>query len=206
MSGYETSEIMDALLEWTQKKLSFVLNPTNLEETQIRYDATLNVINGLNKLGLDVPENINEEEKKLSLILYEAEKAVKDLRALSKELASLSKEIAKQLPRAQKTQASQRKRSASKKLRVVFPDGTIFSEPVASDTFIKTLQKIGLEKLSRMSSVSFVSTEEHKGTLNERAIDGYFVQTHSNTAQKAKTIKKLSEILQINLSVDLLEK
>lgn len=206
MSNYEANEIMDALLDWTKKKLSFVLNPTDLEEAQKRHGAALNVIEGLEKLNLTVPENIKEEEKSSALKLNASKKSTEDLRKFSKELVSLAKEIESQFPRARKKRKSQETRATPKKLHISFPDGTVFCERIASDTFVKTLQKIGLEKLSQMPSMTLVSTEENKGALNERNVDGYFVQTHSNTAQKAKKIKQIAEKLQIDISVKLLEK
>ena len=91
-------------------------------------------------------------------------------------------------------------------LVVKFGDGTVFFEPKASDTFAKSLQKLGISKVAalkiKVNNLDLVS-QQRSETYSQTEIDGYLIMTHSSTEAKRDKLLEISKALQEKLSVDI---
>jgi hypothetical protein len=104
-------------------------------------------------------------------------------------------------------------RSGVKTLRVKFPDGVIISENTAADTLVKTIQKIGVEKVRRFITThsiycdgSPIITKERDSRYQKAFRDlgqGWFINTHSSGSFKKNFLDKLSNGLNLGLRVSL---
>lgn len=90
-------------------------------------------------------------------------------------------------------------------LKVTFPDGTVFFKKTAADTFIASLQKIGLKRVFELGLqcnnyplVSKIKAPEY----NQTETDGYWVMTHSSTEGKRKQLYDIATGLKFELTVD----
>lgn len=100
-----------------------------------------------------------------------------------------------------------------KHLKVVFPDSTILYSKNSVETLVKSINKIGPERVANvgiiMSGYKFVS--KHKITVDEDASnygysqkplnDGYYVITKSTNLVKQKQLIEISDKLSLNLIV-----
>lgn len=104
-------------------------------------------------------------------------------------------------------------RAPAKGLMVYFPDGTLFSEKSASETLVKVVKKIGVEKVRavveqndiKLSKVPLISNRRNSkyGSRQQDLGNGWLLITHCNTLTKIKIIKKLSSLLHLGLKVTL---
>ena len=91
-------------------------------------------------------------------------------------------------------------------LIVRFPDGTVIYEAKAADTFAKTLEKLGLDKVAalglKVNNFPLVSREPCEG-YQQTALGGYRVMSHSNTASKRNQLLTIAGKLRQKLNVDI---
>ncbi|MGD0625688.1 MAG: hypothetical protein ABSB32_13330 [Thermodesulfobacteriota bacterium] len=101
-------------------------------------------------------------------------------------------------------------RSKSKKtrLRVKFKDGTEITEPIAADTFVDVLNRIGVNEVESLGitvrGIPLVG-ERRSSQYQQRRISGRYVVTHSSTAEKADTLKEIAKRLGVGLNVDIIQ-
>jgi hypothetical protein len=99
---------------------------------------------------------------------------------------------------------------ATTKLRVSFPGGMVISERSAAQTFAKCIEHIGPLRVRALglilNNVPLVSN-----TLDMRynrsqipVTGGLYVMTHSNTKQKAQLLEEISDLLHLNLKVEII--
>lgn len=103
--------------------------------------------------------------------------------------------------------ASCRNRSSSKQLTVSFPDGTVICETNASETFVKALEKIGIEKIKALNLRSFyapfIRTEPHKRYQSYQLSTGEYVCTNLGNERKIIFINTIAEKLGIDITAEL---
>ena len=100
-------------------------------------------------------------------------------------------------------------RGRNKKMRVIFPDGTVFCFRRVTETFLETIRKIGPEQVAPLGlevrHCPLVSKE--KNTLFGDDIrdigDGWYVITQSDTTQKHHQIVSISNKLGLGLKVEI---
>ncbi len=90
------------------------------------------------------------------------------------------------------------------KIKVAFPDGTIIEENKVVDTYVKTIEKIGPERVKEInivrSGVNIVSKERHP---NRRSIQKYipekqyYIHIHSSTDSKLLILNQIVSALNI---------
>ena len=99
-------------------------------------------------------------------------------------------------------------KSAPTYLRVLFPDGIAICHHKSAITFADAIDKIGPQKVAQLrmgGSQPLVSKEKHK--RRQRSIsDGWFVTTHSSTAEKIRQLKRISSAVGLGLIVEEVEK
>lgn len=98
---------------------------------------------------------------------------------------------------------------------VFFPDGTMIAEKTATDTFEKTIKKIGVAKVRRVveeynlkfCKVPVISNrrDDKYGKSQRDLGGGWLLITHSNNKMKRDFIEKISSILNLNMRVVLKE-
>lgn len=102
-----------------------------------------------------------------------------------------------------------RGRTKPKKLRVTFPDGTIYCYSSVKETFLMTLRKIGADKLSRVKlevcHLPMFSQEAYKFYENymEPIGDGWFVNTQGDTSNHYAQLMIINNQLNLGLQIDM---
>ena len=100
----------------------------------------------------------------------------------------------------------------SGKLIVTFENGTKLQYEKSVDTFIETIKKIGFEKvknlnIQRCNGLNIIDTkrqrQDNKYSIKE--YKNYFVIVHFNDEEKQKLLQGISDKLNLNLKVELLE-
>lgn len=103
------------------------------------------------------------------------------------------------------------KHGPARDLSVIFPDGTMISEEKAVDTLLKVVQKIGVANVRKVvedhnlvfCKVPVISNrrDEKYGKTQRDLGNGWLLMTHSNNPMKKSFIKKVSDCLQLGLTV-----
>jgi len=213
MDSYDPLEIVYQLRVWVEKSLGNYssLDAATLVEAKARYRTVIEIINGFEKLLILIPEDINLEKANLENILKVPSEEKGKLTVLAKELSSLAIDIKRQLRVMRSPKTTEGKKAPPKGLQVTFPDEVVFCENTATKTFIRTLQHIGLKRVSELQSIRalghpLVSTQKNESAGNVREIDGYYIETRSSTEAKAKYIRGIASNLNIDIIVNIIEK
>ena len=209
MDNYDPLKTVEQLRNWVEKSL-LSLNTDNVQvvEAKRRHREVMRAIDQLEKLQFSIPDDIISEKKVLEEMIRTSDEKAK-LATLSKELSSLSREINRQLRGTRSPRTVRSEKASPKILRVTLPDGTVIFEKKAVDTFVTTLQYIGLERVSELQSIisqghPLVSTEKHESVKAFRELDGYFIGTRSSTATKASFIRRIARELHIKITVEVM--
>ena len=205
MDNYDPLETVHQLRAWVEESFSS-LNAVPLAEAKARYREITKVIDWLKKLHIPISEDIKSEKEALEELISTSDER-KNLISLAKELSYLARDINHQLRGMRSPGIPGGGKAPPKKLRVTFPDGTVILENKAVDTFVKSIQCIGLKRVSELRSVRqyghpLVSTQKNEKSGNVRELDGYFIETRSSTEKKASHIRNIARAFRIELSVD----
>lgn len=102
-------------------------------------------------------------------------------------------------------------RGNATKLIVKFPDGTVIAEPKATDTFVKTVKKIGVSKVRNIVEkenlvfcrVPVISNRRDSkyGKSQKDLGNGWLLITHSNNPMKKSFLDRVSQELNLGLRV-----
>lgn len=105
------------------------------------------------------------------------------------------------------------KEDLKKKLTVLFQDGTQICETKSIDTFIKSIEKIGFERVISLGlkcrKVDLISKQKQVIETNDdrndmvREYKGYFIVSNSSTEHKIKLLKEISDKLALNLKIEI---
>ena len=192
---------------WAEKSFSS-LETATFAETKERYRTVLEIIDRCKKLQIPIPEDINAEKVNIEKIRNASNEKKRKLTDLAKELSSLSKDIKRQLQGSPRAMSG--RKAPPKELRVTLPDGMVVCESTAINTFIKTLQHIGLKRASELQSIRasgypLVTTERNESVDFVREVDGYYIQTKTSTEAKARYIRRIASNLNIDITVNVSE-
>ncbi len=211
MENYDPLETVEQLRAWVEKSLpSLKDGAVRMTAAKKRHRTVMGIIDQLDRLQIPISEDIISERESLEeLITASNEREV--LTALAKELSSLAKDINRQLRGERGSRTNKGRRGPSKHLRVSFHDGTVIYESRAVDTFLKAIQHIGLRRIAKLETIRahghpLVSTIRNDSSRGIRELDGYFVETHSSTTDKARYIRRIADALRIDVSVDVLDR
>lgn len=101
-----------------------------------------------------------------------------------------------------------REREKPQKLRVVFPDGETLCFTSSKETFIQTLRKIGINRLSTVDimadgepMITQTINPKHQKQM-ETLCDGWYVNIGGSTHTKYMRLKAISEQLDLGLIID----
>ncbi|MDR3227723.1 MAG: hypothetical protein LBT56_08655 [Prevotellaceae bacterium] len=89
-------------------------------------------------------------------------------------------------------------------MRVIFPDGTIIEEHKASLTFIKTIEKIGVEKIEQLKIKHTVRADEQfdRNKVQVVKVGSMYVNIYSSTTEKKRILDTVSNRRNLNLQVE----
>jgi len=95
-------------------------------------------------------------------------------------------------------------------LIVSFPDGVTIQEKKAVDTFLETIETLGIERVKLLNFYSRTSSsgkyrlisEDFNKAIEPRRIGNYFVNTKSGTVEKAALLRDISSKLNLNLNIE----
>lgn len=211
MENYDPLETVDQLRAWADKSLSSLRTDTvRMAAAKRRYRTVMKVVDQLERLNIPISEDIISEKETLEELIRTSNEMGR-LTSLAKELSSLAKDINHQLRGERGSRTNKGRRGPRKHLRVSFHDGTVIHESRAVDTFVKAIQHIGLRRIAKLETIRahghpLVSTIRNESSRGIRELDGYFVETHSSTTDKARFIKRIADALRIDVSVDVLDR
>lgn len=95
------------------------------------------------------------------------------------------------------------------KLRVLFPDGERIERDFATDTFVETIQKIGIDKVRELGIRVYgklLIDSHHHEKIQQKRVNGWYICTHSSTAGKKTFLDKIAQTLRIRLKVEIIAK
>lgn len=99
-------------------------------------------------------------------------------------------------------------KASKSSLLVRFGDGTVIAESTAADTLVKSLERIGFDRVERLgvrvNGENIVSASKSE-KYNDIRVGNRYVKTHSSTMQKARSLHQISEELGLNLQVQIIE-
>lgn len=92
-------------------------------------------------------------------------------------------------------------------ITVIMPDEEIFEEAKVVDTFIKTIEKIGIEKVKELNIIAFKKRKlplisDYEDTENtQKRLGQYFIVTRVSTNEKLKWLHKINSRLEIGMQI-----
>lgn len=103
----------------------------------------------------------------------------------------------------------QRKKAPHTKLKVTFPDGRIINEHIAVNTFIKTIQEFGLDKVKQLG-INVVSDTAINGDLKKsfkQIINTpFYINDNNSTEVKKELLERISKMLRMEITVEIVAK
>jgi len=93
-------------------------------------------------------------------------------------------------------------------LIVTFPDGTVFDDDKAISTFVKSIQKIGFDKVAKVGIMfmgyNLVDTRQRtdKGRTWQKQVGKYFVYSHLSNGEKLKCLNRISNYYNLGLIIE----
>jgi hypothetical protein len=168
----------------------------------------------------ELPLNSNQIQifqEKLNIILSELSIAKlssnkdgtvdKLLKAQLKQIQSLFEEIVKAEKMSVTQQQQPQKQFIRGDFKVIFPDGTIFFEKNAINTYRACIKKIGYAQVQSVGIVrdggNIVSYSKGNNEKYWKKIDGVYLFERLNNDTKIAFLKKISETLGLGLSIEL---
>ena len=107
----------------------------------------------------------------------------------------------------------QRYKKEQTKLKVTFSNGPIIYEDKAINTFIKTVQEFGIEKVSELrigGEALIISDKEFNDSLHKKykqiSNTKYYLRSDNNTITKKEHIEKIARMLRVEVSVEIVAK
>ena len=100
-------------------------------------------------------------------------------------------------------------RHIGKKIKVTFPDGTVIHERKASDTFVETIRKIGVQKIRsldmpRRQCPRILKRRRGKTARWRDVGSGFYVSVGTDTSTKFEQLKGINKELGLGLRLELL--
>lgn len=210
MENYDPLGTVEQLKAWVEKSLSSQRkNSVHMAAAKRKYRKVMGVIDQLEGLQIPISDDIVSEKEALEEMIGTSNEREK-LTSLAKELSSLAKEINRQLRGERSARPARGRRGPAKQLRVSFPDGTVICDRKATDTFVNSIQYIGFERVAKLEAIRInghpiVSMKRNELSRGFRELDGYFVETHISTKDKARYLQRITNTLRCDATVDIID-
>ena len=112
-------------------------------------------------------------------------------------------------PQIEPHEPSKQVTNKTKGLRVTFPDGTVIWHRQAIDTFIETLRKIGLHRISQVGiehmGYNLVGKKKRPlvpGRIWQHECDGWLIYSNISNQTKIDHLKQISKVLHLHLKIE----
>jgi len=141
-------ELLNQVDNWIEKNKP---KPSSQQE-DIRHELlkTKKLIKSLQEVGVEAPPELLDKRKTLDNTLSSFIE-IEDMQILS-DLKERLQELSKKLDQILR-QPSVSVKTAPKRLRVKFGDGTVIFESTAVETFLRSLQHMGLERCAQCDDI-----------------------------------------------------
>ncbi|WP_027003101.1 type I restriction enzyme HsdR N-terminal domain-containing protein [Hugenholtzia roseola] len=94
-------------------------------------------------------------------------------------------------------------------IKVTFTDNTSIYEKKASETFVKTIEKIGIDRVKllglTLNGLPLIDNQKNANYQQYEVKKGVFVMVHSDTKNKISRLQEISDRLNLNLKVETVE-
>lgn len=193
------------------KELGVKLPPELIEETnRVEEEIIMNEV--IPTLEKEISPIISQIQRELVLVIDYIPYEPLQVRLTRKRSLKLTEEEEKNFennvkPRKETGYTITPPHTKSKKtnLQVIFPDGATISNHFASDTLLETIERIGPDRVRKLQliqgGIDLVAEEEDEFYRQNITKDGFWLNTHSSTAQKKKQLDEISKRLGLNLKV-----
>lgn len=156
----------------------------------------------LERSSVPVPRELQDRIDELEKILNAPDEHEDFMNHLADRLIDLGKQIRSQYRGHGSTAKSPRKR-----LSVTLPDGATLSESTAVETFIRTLQYMGMQKCAQITDVQIfghpvVSRRRNERAINAKLVYGYYVETNTSTDTKVSMLEQYANRLGLRLRIE----
>ncbi len=98
------------------------------------------------------------------------------------------------------------------RLRVTFPNGERIERDSARNTFVETIQKIGIDKVRKLglrgNGVPLIDSAPRRDgkTFAQQKIQGWYICIYSSTLKKKEQLDEIARRLRIRLKVEIIPK
>ena len=208
--------IISELIEWFDYCL-YQIDAVDKPEQDVDFEGELNkiiiTIGTLEQLGSSIPKELLERRDKLE----NAGDALSVLKEVVDQLQEMAKvghdKLREHGVRRQRQEVKRETARGSRNLwdlSVTMPDGREICCNRATDTFVEVLKLIGLNRITELRQLvefghPLVSRQSNANGKAQRIVDGYYIQTHSSTPSKARTLERIAEYLNEDIIVKLAE-
>ncbi|MFA6293346.1 MAG: hypothetical protein WC637_16290 [Victivallales bacterium] len=203
------------LREWFKEHIPST-DTSILAEAKKRCRTVTEIIDRLDKLNIPIPEDVSLEKVNLEKMLNSSSENKVQLKELAEALSLLLEDIKSHLRYLRKSENDSgdqkiiHQKGLRKKLQVTLPDGKIIKENKAVETFVKVIQLLGVKRIAAIQSIKclnypLVSIVKNENARNLYEIEGYYIETNSSTAAKARFIELIAKELNLDMSVKLLD-
>ena len=92
-------------------------------------------------------------------------------------------------------------------ITVIMPDGEIVEEAKVVDTFIKTIEKVGIGKVKELNIIAFKKRKlplisDYEDTKNtQKQLGQYFIATRVSTDEKLKWLREINSHLSLGMQI-----
>lgn len=99
-----------------------------------------------------------------------------------------------------------RRRSSQTRLRVTMPDREVLEEPSAKATFVKVLERLGIEEVRRVDPTNVIPASTDQPREFWAKCGQYYVNTYQDTRTKKKVLDEIKQDLGVKLTVKIVAK
>lgn len=103
---------------------------------------------------------------------------------------------------------SQGKKGKRGRLRVTMPSGQVIEEDYGVDTFLRTIDSIGPDRVMRLGltlvGLPLVSQSRQDSYASQHQLGDYWVVTHASTQHKRNLLRQIAKGLGVSIRVDML--
>lgn len=212
MDSLDPFDMVSQLQHWIENTFScFEENISVSAEAKKRYQIVIEIIKRCEQLNMPIPDEVMFEKANIEEIFNASRVKKEQLSGIAKALSTLADSINHKLSSTRSPQKRTGTRRPNRALRITFPDGTVVEGSNAANTFINTIEYIGLERVSELRSIRsyghpLVSSEQNEHARNAHKIRGYYIETHSSTKRKASYIRRIAEELNIDITIELIDR
>jgi hypothetical protein len=198
-------EHLEQIRDWVDS--NYPLSNNAHTETERRYREATQAIATLRNMSMPVPNELVARAHELEEMLRVPDEETEIFNHLANELIALAKHNQSKQPRSQYRQPGSKTKAPPKTLTVTLPDGQTICERKAIDTYVNALRYMDLDKCAKIEEVVQLGHPVVSRTRNERAravreIDGYYIETHSNTPRKAEILKQYADRLDVPVEIE----